>query len=251
MRHESLSITSAITSDPLPSPLAMPAEFDLEIDEQRVAPAPRVREDLVRHAREFAHRAELLRRREPARDDLVGFDQRIVVGVVFEEELDHARHEQRAARDAGLALDERAGRDAAHDDFERNHLRAAHEHLVVVVVFAAAEVVRRQAAQVEQPEDARASSWPRSGPCLRSSSRRAPSPARDRVELRHDEHVGLTRLLVQHLGLAARDFVALCSRGGLQSLSRMRAARRRARGAASPTCARSGSSCARISAGST
>ena len=68
----------------------------------------------------------------------------------------------------GLRLHERAGGDAAHHDFERNHLRAPHEHLVVVVVFAAAQIVRRQAAQIEQPEDARGRLGGDAGPCLRS-----------------------------------------------------------------------------------
>ena len=45
------------------------------------------------------------------------------------------------ARDPGFALDERTGRDAASDDLERDHLRAPHEHLVVVVVLAAVRVV--------------------------------------------------------------------------------------------------------------
>ena len=40
----------------------------------------------------------------PLRDDRVGLDQRIVVGVVLEKELDDARDEDRAARDAGLRL---------------------------------------------------------------------------------------------------------------------------------------------------
>ena len=39
-------------------------------------------------------------------DDLVAFDERIVIGVVLDEELDDARDEQCAARDAGLALDQ-------------------------------------------------------------------------------------------------------------------------------------------------
>ena len=113
-----------------------------------------------------------------------------MVGVVLEEELDHARNQQRAARDPGLALDERARRNAAHDDFERNHLRAPDEHLVVVVVFAAVEVMGRQPAQIEQAEHAR------------GRLRRDPAFARDLVapravaarrsiDLLDDEHVGL------------------------------------------------------------
>ena len=114
------------------------AELDLEVDEQRVATAPGVREYFVGDAGEFGHNAELLRRREAAAHDLVGLDERVVVGVVLEEELDHPRDDDGAARDAGHALDERAGGDAADDDFERDHRRAPDAHLVVVVVFAAA-----------------------------------------------------------------------------------------------------------------
>ena len=39
------------------------------------------------------------RRRDALREDLFGLDQRIVVGVVLEEEFDHARDQDRAARD--------------------------------------------------------------------------------------------------------------------------------------------------------
>ena len=112
-----------MTRLPLPSPLDQPTELDLEIDQQRVATAPGVREDLEDDPRDLAHRSELLRRRDAARDDLVGLDQRIVVRIVFDEEFDHARDEQRTARHAGLALDERARRNAAHDHFERDHLQ--------------------------------------------------------------------------------------------------------------------------------
>ena len=72
-----------------------------------------------------------------------------MVRVVFEEKLDHSGHEYRAARDAGLALHERTRRYAANDDFEGDHVAAAHEHLVIVVVFAAREIVRRQTAEVQ------------------------------------------------------------------------------------------------------
>ena len=57
--------------------------------------------------------------------------------------------------DAGVALEIRTGGDAAHDDLDRDHLATAHDHLVAVFVFAAAEIVGRQTARVEQPVDAR------------------------------------------------------------------------------------------------
>ena len=196
-----------------------------------------MRENLVHDARDLAHHAEFLRRRDALRDDRIGLDQRIVVGVVLEKELDHARDQDRAARDARPALHERAGGDAAHDDFERNHLRAPHEHLVVVVVFAAADVVRRHAAEIEQPEHARRRLGGDAALAVDLVAARAVA-RRNRVHLLHDEQIGLTLGFEQHLRLAARDLAPFLHGATSRSLRGCAAASRRARTGASPTCVR-------------
>ena len=184
------------------------------------------------------------------RDDRFGLDQRIVVRIVLEEELDHARHEDRAARNARAAPHERAGRHAANHDLERNHLRAPHEHLVVVVVFAAADVVRRHAAQVQQPEDARGRLGGDAALAFDLVAPRAVAGG-DRVHLLHDEQIRLPFGLEENLRLAARDLASffhgsLLSDRGADALRRAgaRAPAHRRRGCA-------GSSCERTSAGST
>ena len=47
------------------------SELDLEIDEQRFAATPRMRQNFERDARDLTHRGEFLRIRNPAMDDLV------------------------------------------------------------------------------------------------------------------------------------------------------------------------------------
>ena len=147
MRHESLSITSAITSCPWFSPLARRPNSIFRSTSitsrlrQACARMSNVRRAISVIAATSCGAAIF------SRNDPFGRDQRIVVGVVLEKELDDPRDEQHSARDPGIAFDERAGRDAAGHDFQRNHVCAADDHLVFVVVFAAVEVVRRQTAR--------------------------------------------------------------------------------------------------------
>ena len=187
-----------------------PAELDLQVHQQHVAAPPGVREDVEGQARELGHHRHFLRGGDLLRDDLVGADHRIVRRVVFEEELDHPRHEQRPARQVGISSREGARRDAARDDFERDHVAAAHHHLVVVVVLAAAEIVRGQTAEVEQPEDA--GRRLRRQPALPGDLMAPRSVAgRNAVGLRDDHLVRLSGVFVENLRLAARDLAALCS----------------------------------------
>src|SRR5476649_83934 len=62
-------------------------ELNLEIDEQRIAPAPGMRENFVRHACKLADRAQFGWRREAARNNFFGIDERIVIRIVLEEKL--------------------------------------------------------------------------------------------------------------------------------------------------------------------
>ena len=205
MRHESLSITSAITSWPWLSPPAKRPNSILRSTSSTSRRRQACARIVERQARHLAHDAEFLRRRDAARDDLIGLDQRIVVGVVLEEELDDARNEQRPAGEPRIALDERTRRDAAGHDLERNHVCAPHDHLVVVVVFAAGEIVRRQAAQVEQPEDARGRLRGEAALARDHVAARAVA-GRNLIGLLDDELMRLARILVEYLRLAARDF---------------------------------------------
>ena len=192
MRHESLSITSAITSCPWFSPLARRPNSIF----RSTSSTSRLRQACARMSN--VRRAISVIAATScgvaifSRNDPFGRDQRIVVGVVFEKELDDPRHEQHSARDPGIAFYERSGRHAAGHDFQRNHVCAAHDHLVVVVVFAAVEIVRRQTAQVEQPEDARGRL--RGQPAFAGDLVAARAVAgRNLIGLRDDELGGLTR----------------------------------------------------------
>ncbi len=131
------------------------SEFNLEIYQQYVAPPPRMRQDVERQTRHLGHRGNLVGSGDIGRDDLVGTNERIVIGVVLHEKLDHPRSQQHPARYRRVAFDERTGCDTANDHFERQHIAAAYDHLVVVVVFTAVEIVRRQSAEIEQAEYAR------------------------------------------------------------------------------------------------
>ncbi len=186
MRHESLSSNVRDHERAAFRWLGEASELDLEVDEQGVAAAPSMGEDLVGDPREFGHDAEFLRAGEAAAHDLAGLDERVVLGVVLDEELDHARHDDGAASDAGHALDERAGRDAADDDLERDHRGAPDAHLVVVVVLASAEIVGRQTAEVQQPEDARGRDRREAALSFDRVAARAVAGG-DVVELRDDE----------------------------------------------------------------
>ncbi len=107
----------------------------------------------------------------------------------------------------GIALDKRSGRDAARNDLERNHVASPHDHLVVVVVFAAVEIVGRQAAKIEQTEDSRGRL--RGKPALAGNLVAPSAVARgDVVHLRDDELVRLPGILVKNLRLSARDLDA-------------------------------------------
>ena len=96
---------------------------------------------------------------------------------------------------------------AAHHDLERQHRATSHEHLVVVVVLAAREIVRREPGEIEQAEHARGRLCGDAALARDLVAARAVA-GRDRVERLHDENVRLSRLLVENLRLAARDFEA-------------------------------------------
>jgi hypothetical protein len=166
-----------------------------------------VRKNVECKPRELRHRTDLLGRSDPARDDLIGRNHRIVRRIVFEKELDDVRHEQGSARQTGIALGKRSGRYSAGDDFQRNHIGAPDDHLVVIVVLAAVEVVRGQTAEIEESEDARRRLCGQSALAGNLVTPRTVARG-DLIGLRDDELMRLPRVLVEHLRLAARDLDA-------------------------------------------
>jgi hypothetical protein len=134
-----------------------------------------------------------------------------VRGIVFKKEFDNSRNEQRAALQTRIALDKRAGGDAARDDLQRYHRAAAHDHLVRIVVFAAAQIVRRQTAKVEQSEDAGGGLSGKPSFSADDVTARAIA-GRDIIGLRHHELLRLAWVLVENLRFTARYFAALIHR---------------------------------------
>src|SRR5215203_2401503 len=104
-------------------------KLDLEIDELHILLRPGSLQRLEDAPADLGEAVDLISRCHAVGHDPIRVDERVVIGVILEEELDHSRVESRAFRDV-IALQVRAGGDATHHHHERDHVAAADDHLV-------------------------------------------------------------------------------------------------------------------------